>query len=324
MRVGRDHQANLSNSSRTSARVLAQNRLTHRETINPTAVFVLGMGDMTPLRPSRANSKMTPHPRVGDHKEANARYIGRGNNGDGNITNTPASERGGLGNPYKLEDHTRAESVFKFAFTLLDEYSNDEALRAEIQQLTDQKLGCFCRHSDEDAPACHGDVLATWIDYLTDPQGTAVGICGSRAIYDRFGDMIGTDATALIERVLQDSTELAGMTSDIETVIHGANMGSPDAWGDQYAEDHHNATNHGIPIPDAFPNKQAPLIRNGAVVSDLATYENNLLVAFWDGNSGGTKNTIDRAREVGIPVEVVDLTDKATRKEYMTLDMVGL
>jgi len=282
------------------------------------------MGDMTPLRPSRADSKMTPHPRVGSHHEDDARYIGRGNNGDGNIINMAPDARGGLGNPYKLNDHTRAESVFKFAFTLLDEYTKNVALRDEIATLNDQKLGCFCRNSDEDAPACHGDVLATWIDYLTDPQGTAVGVCGSRTIYDRFGDMIGSDAAHLVERILRQTDQLDTITNDIDTVIHGANMDSPDAWGSQYADNHPDAINHDIPAPwDTFGKPAGP-IRNGAVISDLATYEDNLLVAFWDGYSAGTKNTIDRALEIGIPVEVVDLTDKQTRKKYMTTDMINL
>jgi precorrin-6x reductase len=35
----------------------------------------------------------------------------------------------------------------------------------------------------------------------------------------------------------------------------------------------------------------------------------DLVVAFWDGKSGGTKHTIDEARKRGIPVEIVERPD---------------
>jgi YspA, cpYpsA-related SLOG family len=49
----------------------------------------------------------------------------------------------------------------------------------------------------------------------------------------------------------------------------------------------------------ATDGRAAGMIRNHHIVADA-----DRLVAFWDGSSHGTKNSIDRARSKGIPVEV--------------------
>ena len=45
-------------------------------------------------------------------------------------------------------------------------------------------------------------------------------------------------------------------------------------------------------------------IRNRQML-DYAMEEMSLVVAFWDGKSKGTKNTIDTAKSLGIPVEII-------------------
>ena len=45
-------------------------------------------------------------------------------------------------------------------------------------------------------------------------------------------------------------------------------------------------------------------IRNRQML-DYAMEELSLVVAFWDGKSKGTKNTIDTAKSLGIPVEII-------------------
>lgn len=56
----------------------------------------------------------------------------------------------------------------------------------------------------------------------------------------------------------------------------------------------------------AFPprydehGKAAPHVRNDQMLAQA-----DLVVAFWDGKSRGTKSVIDKAEKLGIPVEVV-------------------
>lgn len=45
--------------------------------------------------------------------------------------------------------------------------------------------------------------------------------------------------------------------------------------------------------------RSAPIIRNDAIVRNA-----DLVVAFWTGNSPGTRNALDRAKRLGKPVEV--------------------
>lgn len=47
--------------------------------------------------------------------------------------------------------------------------------------------------------------------------------------------------------------------------------------------------------------KSAGMIRNSLIVEDC-----DRLVAFWNGKSKGTKDSIDKARKAGKPVEVIE------------------
>ena len=53
-------------------------------------------------------------------------------------------------------------------------------------------------------------------------------------------------------------------------------------------------------IPDWSQGKGAGFTRNSAIVADA-----DAMVAFWDGNSHGTRDSINKARRRGIPVEVI-------------------
>ncbi len=69
------------------------------------------------------------------------------------------------------------------------------------------------------------------------------------------------------------------------------------------------ARENGLPIhiikPDwkAYGRAAGP-IRNRQML-DYAKEESPLVVAFWDGKSKGTRNTIETARSLGIAVEIV-------------------
>lgn len=96
-------------------------------------------------------------------------YIGRGDSGDAHIHNTEIGSRGWLGNPYTLEEYDREESIAKFCTDLLDRVDEDpEFARSLVDRVAGQRLGCWCRCRDEDAPVCHGDVIADVADRLAE------------------------------------------------------------------------------------------------------------------------------------------------------------
>lgn len=86
-----------------------------------------------------------------------------------------AGQSGYLGNPYKVGDPTtpgefpRGESVARFAATLEYLMAHYSHVRLAVRGLSGARLGCWCRHADETAPCCHGDVLATWCEQLNGP-----------------------------------------------------------------------------------------------------------------------------------------------------------
>ena len=84
------------------------------------------------------------------------------------------------------------------------------------------------------------------------------------------------------------------------TIISGGAKGA-DTLAKQYAL--HNK----IPLIEFLPDYQkfgrkAPLLRNISIVENC-----DLLIAFWDGVSRGTKFTIDYAVKNGVKVKVIDI-----------------
>jgi hypothetical protein len=83
------------------------------------------------------------------------------------------------------------------------------------------------------------------------------------------------------------------------SIIHGGARGADQSAGQA-------ARALGIP-ETAYPadwrgkGKAAGIIRNLAMLDTKP----DLVLAFWDGQSTGTKHTIDEARRRGIPVEVI-------------------
>jgi len=97
-------------------------------------------------------------------------YIGRhGYNGEKDITNTEIGEPGWLGNPFRLDDHDREESVARFCDLLLERVDDDPKLRRALaEEVAGRTLGCWCRPVDDEEPLCHGDVIARVADALAD------------------------------------------------------------------------------------------------------------------------------------------------------------
>ena len=108
-----------------------------------------------------------------------------------------------------------------------------------------------------------------------------VAVVGSRGFSDR-------------EKLFADLDRARGEWGDFEVVSGGARG------ADSLAEEW--ALARGLPVR-VFPadwnrwGKSAGFRRNRTIVENA-----EVLIAFWDGESRGTANTIDIAREAGLPV----------------------
>jgi len=110
------------------------------------------------LEPRWGRDKMTETEVVNKREEPADIYIGRGKNG-ANICTTRIGEYGWLGNPFKLTDYSREESIQKYKIVFLEMIEHREGFREAVLDLKGKKLGCWCKPK-----ACHGDVIKNWIE----------------------------------------------------------------------------------------------------------------------------------------------------------------
>lgn len=85
-------------------------------------------------------------------------------------------------------------------------------------------------------------------------------------------------------------------------IVTGGAKG-PDSFAENWAKDNNVPTIIHIPkwySPDGTFNPAAGYARNTLVVRD-----SDMIIAFWDGKSKGTKDTINKAKAVSKKVEVV-------------------
>jgi len=152
---------------------------------------------------------------------------------------------------------------------------------------------------------------------------TAVIVAGSRDLSDELS-LTETEQRAVVAR--------AFYAADIDRrgiaeLVSGANDSSPDQWGETWASYRSDVDVvqftpnwNDIDHPDAVVREgqygkydaRAGPRRNG----EMADYA-DALVAFWDGNSSGTKDMIDQAREAGLRVQVFRLDNATTRKAIL-------
>lgn len=94
---------------------------------------------------------------------------------------------------------------------------------------------------------------------------------------------------------------IALLPEDAE-IIHGGAIGA-DTLAAVYAESI-GLVVHPPFLPDykRYGPKVAPIMRNRRMLDE----EPALVIAWWDGSSTGTKDTIDEAGRRGIPVEVIE------------------
>lgn len=91
-------------------------------------------------------------------------------------------------------------------------------------------------------------------------------------------------------------------------IVSGGARGA-DTYAREFAQRYDLPILEFLPQYDKYPPKVAPLMRNKQIVEAC-----DCLIAFWDGQSRGTKYTIDYARKRGKPIKVVNyLTNESYR-----------
>lgn len=109
-----------------------------------------------------------------------------------------------------------------------------------------------------------------------------IGIVGSRNF----------NQYSLVKEVMDD------YIAEVDTVVSGGAKGA-DTLGELWAKENDIATLIFKPDWNKF-GKRAGFIRNQDIVKN-----SDLVVAFWDGQSKGTKSSIDLCVKFGIPVKVI-------------------
>jgi len=92
-------------------------------------------------------------------------YVGRGRNGK-RFGSADIGDRGWLGNPYRVDECGREESIAKFREVFERRLENDAEFRQAVADLQGKVLGCWCQRLDESEPACHAEVIAEHAERL--------------------------------------------------------------------------------------------------------------------------------------------------------------
>ncbi len=90
---------------------------------------------------------------------------------------------------------------------------------------------------------------------------------------------------------------------NIELVISGGAKGA-DSLGEQWAKKHAILTKIYYPDWDRY-GRSAGFIRNYNIIEDA-----NVVVAFWDGKSKGTKHSIDLAKKQGKEIIIINYKEE--------------
>lgn len=84
----------------------------------------------------------------------------------------------------------------------------------------------------------------------------------------------------------------------VEVIVSGGAKGA-DMLGEMWAKENNKETLIFLPEWDKY-GKRAGFIRNQDIVKN-----SNLVIAFWNGVSKGTKSSIDLCAKFGIPVKII-------------------
>jgi hypothetical protein len=127
-----------------------------------------------------------------------------------------------------------------------------------------------------------------------------VGVVGSRG-YNSFNEMI-----EILDQTITASRDATGYDNASPVIVSGGAAGA-DRMAEQYAKIKKYQYVE-IPAMWAQHGKKAGLLRNPIIV-DIS----NVVVAFWDGNSRGTMNSIQLAQAADKALVVHNYTTNETR-----------
>lgn len=111
-----------------------------------------------------------------------------------------------------------------------------------------------------------------------------IAVVGSREFKD----------SDLIEHVLHNKTKCA---SDYYTIVSGGARGV-DTLAEKFADEYGITKKIFLPDWDRY-GKKAGFLRNILIINEA-----DKVIAFWDGKSAGTKNSIDLAIKQGKPLDI--------------------
>lgn len=114
-----------------------------------------------------------------------------------------------------------------------------------------------------------------------------LGVIGSRNITNK----------SLIYNFLDNYYELTA-----EYISGGAK--GVDSIVEQWCKDKNRKITIIKPDYKKYPSKVAPIIRNKEIVN-----ESNKIIAFWDGESKGTKSVIDYCKKINKNIEIIYVKD---------------
>lgn len=197
-----------------------------------------------------------------------------------------------LGNPHRLNGRERGAVIQPYRCWLWAhlQVANSPQVTAIRELSTESVLICWCDQPDP----CHGHVVAAAWAHLQTPAGAwlaaenRVIVAGTRSY---------TDEVGLFQELNRYLPTLTGTVAILSGGARGA-----DCLGEWYAVQQQLPVKR-FPAKWERDGKQAGFLRNTRM-ADVATH----LVAFWDGQSAGTRHMIETARARSISTHVVSIS----------------
>lgn len=119
---------------------------------------------------------------------------------------------------------------------------------------------------------------------MTEKKKLKVAVIGSRSLTDY----------DVVEEAMEPYRNRAGM------IVSGGARGT-DRLAEEWAKE--NEVETLIFLPDPAHGRGGYRIRNEKIVESA-----DMVVAFWDGKSRGTKMVIEMCKDLGVPVEIVKIS----------------
>lgn len=79
------------------------------------------------------------------------------------LGNTEVGNTGWLGNPFTTDTLPRQQAIELYERAFQYRMIHDDEFRKEVVALRGKQVACHCRHSDDDSPACHLDVVRDFL-----------------------------------------------------------------------------------------------------------------------------------------------------------------